>query len=137
MTIMQDRWWAIPVLAGATVGVIAAVAIWLLRVQHIPPAERTALEQELAGVKGTNAGNVCPVGYIPPARAVPSLPETRSPNQPLQPGQSPQPAPTFQGSVADLLDQAVVLVLVPGEGHFGVQMATGRGFSGPLGILPA
>jgi S1-C subfamily serine protease len=78
-----------------------------------------ALERQIADARAALGKNVCtaeaPTGLTPPANATPVRPE----NLPQPPSGS-----QFSGNLAQLLEQAVVLVIGPSEGGIGI----GTGF---------
>lgn len=89
-----------------------------------------ALERELERVRRAAAApNVCtaegPLGLAPPPERQPVPPEAVPPAVPRQQGQAPQP---FAGSLAQLLEQATVMVV--GAGPQGVGHGTGFFVSG-------
>ena len=84
--------------------------------------QNTALEREIAERQRLLAGNVCvadpaQLPRLGPDRAAPILPSAVV----LPPG-----GPAFQGSLAELLTQAVVLIIAPGAA--GSDGSTGTGF---------
>ncbi len=83
--------------------------------------QNTALEREIEARKRLLAGNVCAVDPAQVPRIGPDRGAAVQPNAIV-----PAPGQPFQGSLADLLTQAVVLIIAPGANGDGT--ATGSGF---------
>ena len=83
--------------------------------------QNAALEQEIEARKRLLAGNVC---VIDPAQ-MPRLGPDRAAAVPPGAAVPPPGAAAFQGSLAELLTQAVVLIIAPGNGTEGTSTGTG------------
>ena len=92
--------------------------------------QNAALEKEIEARKALLAGNVC---VVDPAQ-IPRLGPDRSAAVPPGAVVPPAGAQAFQGTLADLLTQAVVLIIAPGKGP-DAGMSTGTGFFVAPGLI--
>ena len=141
-----NRWWLVPAAAliallflgiGLFVGIRAVTArvaerpstVTLLDEQTTRDAttqqreQNAALEKEITARKALLSGNVC---VADPAQ-LPQLGPNRAAAVPPAAVPPPPGGQVFQGSLADLLTQAVVLVIAPEPGNDG-GIETGSGF---------